>query len=148
MSDQAQPTQKVTFRAILLLTSVAFGFLFVFTSVYVLKTEGTGMIEKLVNRGGHGRDDRGNRLPSGLFARLDDGTEIQIPPTSLWHDLKRGDHISKRQWSFVYVVNGTKHHGVTHAASFALVLAGIGFALWTSGFCISKVMDYRNRKTI
>ena len=95
---------------------------------------GTGVVKATSNRGGHVKDAEGNTLKSGLFAQLDDGTEIDIQ--GIWDVVKNGDYIEKSKWSFIYKVNGKKINVFSSLLISNLKGTGIAFIVF-SVFCLS-----------
>ncbi len=72
-------------------------------AIFAFTAEGKGMIVEKINRRG---------FHSGLFVEVEDGIEIQIPPTAIWDKVHRGDHIIKKKYSFIYQVNQVKYNAI------------------------------------
>ena len=91
-SIRKYPLKKVWLYSSLLTVGLII-FLVTWGSIDTLQIKGQGIVTKIFNRGGHWKGLGGKTLPSGIFAKVDDGTEIMLSiPLDL---VKQGDHISK-----------------------------------------------------
>lgn len=79
----------------------------IFSFFSVLPTEGDGVVLEMVNRGGHVKGKYGEALPEGIFAKLDNGSEIIITPLS--GQIKKGMYIKKSKWSLTYELDGLRY---------------------------------------
>ena len=86
--------------------------------------EGQGVIVNKMNRSGPG---------SGLFVRVDDGTEIRVTPSILWERMEGGDFLLKKRFSFTYQLNEEKHNAFFSITKTFLIIWSILFVLYVIG---------------
>ncbi len=89
----------------------------------IFYTEGQGIVVDRMNRSGAG---------SGLWIKVEDGTETRVPP-SVWDVIHEGDFMLKKRFSFLYQINKKEHNAFLSMTKVFFIIWGVLFVLYVIG---------------
>lgn len=123
---------SIWFAFILLLTAILLLISSVEPLLLIFFTEGEGIVVDKMNRSGPG---------SGLFVKVDNGTEVRIPPSLLWEHIVEGNFLIKKRFSFFYKIDAEEHNAFLYMMNNSLMMWGVLLFLDIVG------IFYRNRNS-